>query len=257
VLRAPLGGPDSLDHSGVKFTHARHLALDKLKAQGEAACTTCHVPQAGGVTFKPVTFDMSCSSCHGLQFEPRHPEWKLPHGHPEEVSGRIAGFYARAALAGETFAPPSSDLFANPGAPLPPPTPQGAELVSAQTAAAMMSSVARSACGQCHTVTPPSAGQPEDRWTVAAVYVPELYEPGAVFSHARHATTRCATCHAATSRDGGPLALLPGIATCRQCHGGEAPAARRVASPCVSCHIFHNPSLPLVAAPAPHLARLP
>jgi hypothetical protein len=251
--RADVGTGEAADKSGLRFTHAKHLALDTLKKPGDAACAACHTPAPGGVTFKPVGFDAACANCHMLQFEPLHPEWRLPHGHPEEVGSRIAGYYARAALAGETFAAPSSDLFAKPGAPLPPPSPSGLALVSAQTAAAMMSSIARSACGQCHSVSQPAAGDPPDAWKVAPVFVPDRYLLRATFSHASHATTPCAACHAARQSDGGVLALLPGIETCRQCHAGEAGAAHRVASPCASCHVFHDKTFPIVP-PEPRIS---
>jgi len=246
TLRADVGTREPPDKSGLRFTHAKHLALDKLRKPGDAACATCHTLAPGGVTFKPVGFDAACANCHTLQFEPLHPEWRLPHGHPEEVGSRIAGYYARAALAGETFAAPSSDLFAKPGAPLPPPSPSGLALVSAETAAAMMSSIARSACGQCHSVSQPAAGDKPDAWKVAPVFVPDRYLLRATFSHASHATTPCAACHAARDSDGGVLALLPGILTCRQCHAGEAGAPQRVASPCATCHVFHDKTLPIV-----------
>jgi hypothetical protein len=253
-FRAEVGTPDPPDHSGLKFTHAKHLALDSFKDKmGDSACATCHVPAAGGVTFRPVEFEQSCASsnCHTLQFEPLHPEWRLPHGHPEEVSSRIAGFYARAALAGERFPEPRSDLFAKPGAPLPPPALTGAALVSSQTAAAMMSSIARSACGQCHLVTMPRAGEPDDAWKVAPVFVPDRYYTRALFSHASHATTPCASCHTARASDGGPLALLTGIKTCMECHAGEAGGVQRLASPCVSCHVFHDSTHPIVPQAKP------
>jgi mono/diheme cytochrome c family protein len=251
TFRADIGTQDPPEKSGLRFTHAKHLALEKLKKPGNAACAACHVPDPGGVTFKPVEFEPACAGCHTLQFEPLHPEWRLPHGHPEEVASRIAGYYARAALAGERFPAPGNDLFAKPGAPLPAPAPTGADLVSAQTAAAMMSSIARSACGQCHTVTRPAPTDPPDAWKVAPVYVPDRYLLRATFSHASHATTQCAACHAARTSDAGPLALLPGIETCRQCHAGEAGAPHRVASPCAACHVFHEKTLPIVPAPAP------
>jgi hypothetical protein len=249
--RFEIGDFSAEDHSNVRFTHATHLKLDKLKTSVAAnGCAFCHQPAPGGVTFKPVQFDHACSSCHTLQFEPKHPEWQLPHGHPEEVASRVAGYYARAALAGETFQDPTSEPFFKPGAPPPAPAPTGADMVPYKTAQVMMSSIARSLCGDCHTTVPPAAGQPASSWTVAPVFVPDTYMPASLFSHARHATTSCGTCHAAKSSDGGPVSLLPGIATCRTCHAGEAGGVGRVASTCASCHRFHDDQHPLVTAAA-------
>jgi hypothetical protein len=249
--RFEIGDFSAEDHGNVRFTHATHLKLDKLKKSVAAdGCAFCHEPTPGGVTFKPVRFDHSCASCHTLQFEPQHPEWRLPHGHPEEVADRVTGYYARAALAGETFQDPTSELFFKPGAPPPAAAPTGAAMVPYKTAQVMMSSIARSLCGYCHITVAPAAGQPASSWTVAPVFVPDTYMPSALFSHARHATTPCASCHAARSSDGGPVSLLPGIATCRSCHAGEAGGVGRVASTCASCHRFHDDRHPLIATAA-------
>lgn len=226
----------------LSFGHKVHLQMEAIKAKGAVrggTCGLCHQPAEGGVVFKPVEFERDCAECHKLQFEPKHPEWRLPHGHPEEVAGRIAGFYARAALAGESFEAPRNDLFAKPGAPLPPPAPTGAALVSTQTAAAMMSSIAKSACGQCHATSPPPAGAPAAAWTIERVSVPDHFLTKAEFRHDRHDILPCQGCHASETTDGGPSATLPGIDICRGCHSGNSPAPQRVATTCVSCHTFH------------------
>ena len=251
------GAIDPPDHSGLRYTHAKHLALAKLSKPGYAACAQCHVPDASGTSFKPVTYDAACASCHAMPFEPRHPEWHLPHGHAEEIQSRIAGYYARAVLAGEDFAPPQNGLFARPGAPAPAAPLQGAELVAALTNAAMASSIARSDCGECHVVAKTDSGKPLAAWRVAPVYVPDRFMPRANFSHASHSTTPCATCHQARASNGGPLTLLPGISTCRQCHAGEQASGARIASTCVSCHGFHNGTLPLMTPVSIPPAGLP
>jgi hypothetical protein len=247
------GGIDPGDHSGLRFTHARHLALAGLRdAPGDSVCAKCHTPGPGGIAFEPVQYDTACAVCHTMPFEPKHPEWHLPHGHPGEVESRIAGFYARAVLAGEEFPAPSTGIYAAPGAPPPAASPQGTALVAALTEAAMASSIKRSDCGECHVVDKQAAAEPGDRipaaWRVAPVYVPQRYLPRATFSHAAHITTPCASCHTARTSNGGVLALLPGISTCRECHAGQAGAPQRVASTCVSCHWFHDPKHPLIPA---------
>ena len=254
TARFSVGDADAPDHSNLRFTHATHLKLADLRAPpGGSACARCHVA-AGGVGFRKVEFEPACASCHTLQFDPDHPDWRLPHGHPGEVAGRVAGYYARAVLAGESFFRPPADLFRKPGAPPDPPPARDAALVSAMTAQAMASSIARSACGECHTVNPPAAGADAAAWTVAPVMVPDSYQPSTKFSHAAHAASACTLCHAASASDGGPTLLLPGIETCRTCHAGEAGAAQRVASTCVFCHRFHDDTLPLLPAVAPQAA---
>ena len=248
VARFPLDDKNAVDNSHLKFTHMTHLKLEKVKAAGAkvgSTCATCHEETPGGMVFKPVTYDKACAECHQLQFEPKHPEWRLPHGHPEDVANRLRGYYSEAALANETFPAPNSDIFAKPGAPLPPP-PTGAEMVSAQTANAMMSAIARSACGECHVTQAPAAGEPASAWKILPVYVPDRFLPKAQFRHDKHATMTCQGCHAAETSDGGVTALIPGIETCRGCHAGESGAPQRIASRCVSCHVFHNPEHPIV-----------
>jgi hypothetical protein len=257
-----IGDLKAPDNSNLKFTHATHLKLKDLAAKigmgktgtamasGEETCGLCHEISPGGVAFKPVPFETACSACHTLQFEPDFPEWRLPHGHPEEVESRVAGFYARAVLAGKTFFTPPLDPFRKPGDAPPPPPPTGSALVSAMTAQTMISSIARSSCGECHLVLPPKEGQPASAWTVAPVFVPDRYMPSTLFNHTQHNTSTCESCHAARTSNGGPTALLPGIETCRNCHTGEAGGAQRIASTCVSCHRFHDDTWPIMPHPA-------
>ena len=248
VARFPLDDKNAVDNSHLKFTHMTHLKLEKVKKAGEKAgstCATCHEEAPGGMVFKPVSYDQNCADCHQLQFEPLHPEWRLPHGHPEDVANRLRGYYSEAALRNETFPAPSSDIFAKPGADLPPPTPTGKQMVDAKTAEAMMSAIARSACGECHVTNPPEAGADPSAWKVLPVYVPDRFLPKAQFRHDKHNTMTCQGCHAAETSDGGVAALLPGIETCKGCHAGEGGAPQRIASRCVDCHVFHNPEHPV------------
>ncbi len=237
TARFSIGDEHAPDGSNLAFTHATHLKLADLRAaDGGGKCGLCHVASLGGSGFKPVGFEAACASCHTLQFDPDHPEWRLPHGHADEVQSRVSGYYAKAVLAGETFFRPPADLFRRPGAPPDAPRPAGTALVTAMTAQAMAGAIARSACGECHRTVMRSG----DTWAVAPVFVPDSYLPGTKFSHASHAASACTLCHAAKVSDGGPTAMLPGIDTCRQCH-----APKQVSEDCALCHTFHDPKLPL------------
>jgi hypothetical protein len=257
-----IGDTKAPDNSNLKFTHATHLKLADLVSKigpgkaGAETCALCHELAPGGVSFKPVPFESACSACHTLQFEPDFPQWRLPHGHPEEVESRVAGFYARAVLEGKTFFTPPLDPFRKPGAPPPAPPPTGVALVDSMTAQAMMSSIARSSCGECHLVLPPKQGQPATAWKIAPVFVPDRYMPSTLFNHDQHATSTCESCHASRTSNGGPTEVLPGIETCRNCHTGESGGAQRIASTCISCHRFHDDSMPIMkqAAAAPKTA---
>ncbi|MEI9927133.1 MAG: cytochrome c3 family protein [Sphingomonas sp.] len=58
------------------------------------------------------------------------------------------------------------------------------------------------------------------------------------FDHAAHRTEACASCHDARMSANASDLLLPGIKTCRTCHGGEASTAK-VPSSCAMCHSYH------------------
>lgn len=235
------------DHSNLRFTHAHHLDPAGIKGPDGPRvlqCADCHKPDAGGAQMQPVRMERDCLSCHALQFEPRHPEWRLPHGQPQEVASRVLGFYSSAVLAGESFGPEQDSLFAKPGdAPAAAELPQAAARGAA--AAALASSVARATCGECHETAPPAPGADPLAWAVLPVSVPDSFLKLARFDHAKHTSTPCQSCHAAETSNGGPEALLPGIATCRHCHAGAAGEAQKIASPCVSCHVYHRPELPV------------
>jgi predicted CXXCH cytochrome family protein len=70
------------------------------------------------------------------------------------------------------------------------------------------------------------------------------------FSHARHVNTGCGECHAAQTSANSEEVLMPGIETCRGCHGDETPTANKVASSCLSCHAFHTHPVPMRSAEA-------
>jgi hypothetical protein len=135
---------------------------------------------------------------------------------------------------------------------------------------------------------PPRAGASGD-YAIAPVAVTELWLPRGEFRHATHATSACHVCHPAAaayqppeapgferpawSEPGstGPFVLLdvaglaelglepsqtsedvlvPGVAACKECHGGAAPGPARVSSECLLCHPFHRePYGPMVRLP--------
>jgi hypothetical protein len=114
----------------------------------------------------------------------------------------------------------------------------------------------RKTCKECHTLSfaagqaQAGAAPPEMAMTTLASLGAELpnlapsnitrrYFPLAKFDHARHQLVSCESCHAGarTSQQSSDI-LVPGIATCRQCHheGPQAAEAR-----CFECHVYHDP----------------
>jgi len=90
-------------------------------------------------------------------------------------------------------------------------------------------------CARCHEMTEPVAsGLP----MVVPAAPPARWFVRATFDHGAHQGLTCASCHpnAAKSTVASDL-LLPGIATCRNCHnGGRASAG----SSCATCHVYHD-----------------
>ncbi|MEE8107535.1 MAG: cytochrome c3 family protein, partial [Gammaproteobacteria bacterium] len=83
-------------------------------------------------------------------------------------------------------------------------------------------------------------------WRVEAVKLTQEFYPRAVFSHQAHdiETSDCGQCHAAVESQSSADVLMPGIDTCRECHGsavGRRNHGGQIASTCIMCHRFHTP----------------
>jgi predicted CXXCH cytochrome family protein len=85
-------------------------------------------------------------------------------------------------------------------------------------------------CSNCHSA--------QSMFLPAAKPTPAM--PSARFDHGRHRQTPCGDCHAVMPKGQAAEQLLPGIETCRSCHGGSQPARDKVTSNCLLCHGFHT-----------------
>jgi predicted CXXCH cytochrome family protein len=253
-LRRELIGPGLREANGLKFPHAIHLdrrggvaqMARTLKGQsgfGDVlACADCHKPTADGTRFLPVDMERDCKMCHSLAFDRIGGTVRtLRHGdigqmmadlramyrstapdRPLELGGmarRRPGQYAQGQVYHAYFGAAAN----RPG--------------SADAAIRQVFSKG-GACYDCHVVTPPGTSGSID-WGVAPVRQPARYLMHGWFDHAAHTTQSCASCHAAAkSRDAAEV-LVPGIETCRSCHGGESSAAK-VPSSCAMCHSYHQ-----------------
>jgi predicted CXXCH cytochrome family protein len=248
ISRARLGESKLIERSNLEFTHAAHLDPDGIKApQGKVVmeCADCHAPSEGGATFKPITMEQHCSTCHSLGFDPAEPKRTVPHGDPQLVMQTLLDHYSRRFLGGY------SDPLARAEGVVPP----GASLSAAARARALGSAKQRAhqvaadiferrACADCHAVT--RAGTPADpAWSVAPVKLTQTFMPKARFDHAAHSSgdVTCSTCHAAAESKLASDVLMPQIEVCRDCHGGETGlegGRTRIASPCATCHVYHD-----------------
>ncbi len=251
------------DRGGLLFNHQVHLApagvLNSRRDTVHLACADCHVPQADGRYMAPLNYERHCAECHPLRLDKLG---ELPHAAPELVLGALRERIARLQLepAAEPTVPESRD-----GRPLVRLLPRPAELTEKQTksAAQMLAQAdhavfgleAKGFCRQCHHieirdgawhVSPgePASGEPASAGGSEAM-APHRWLTHGGFHHEKHRTVACGECHAATASSNTSDVLLPGIATCRKCHGTSvATMGATVASDCVTCHEYHASAHP-------------
>jgi hypothetical protein len=245
VRRLSLAGRPQ-EQSGLKFPHALHLSPVGGPAQmarrlgvGRALdCGNCHRPEPQGARFQPVDMESDCAMCHSLAFDRVGGTVRtLRHGDPAQVVAELRDFY-------RLRAPPLPPSLAPLARRVPGSAPQaearvqfsrGAGLPGADAAIRAVFSPG-GACYDCHQVEAPPAGSLAYR--IHPVAFPERYVRHGWFDHRAHSSQSCSTCHAAARSQSASDLLLPGIATCRGCHGGER-TSKAVASSCAMCHDYH------------------
>ncbi|GFZ90970.1 MULTISPECIES: cytochrome c3 family protein [Sphingobium] len=242
-----------MDDSGLKFPHDIHLSARggvakmarTMKAQygfGDAlACKDCHKPTADGVRFLPVDMERDCQMCHSLAFETIGGTVRtLRHGQPDQVVADLRAYF-------RSTGPAQPTALGGTARRRPGDYAQGRLYHAYFGAAAARPSRAEDAvtavfsrggaCYDCHTVTPPGTNG-NAGWQVLPVHQPMRYMMNGWFDHAAHRTEKCESCHAAPKSHDAKQLLLPGIDSCRTCHGGEK-AKADVPSGCAMCHSYH------------------
>lgn len=240
------------ERSGLKFPHDKHLAKEGIRGPKEKEilnCASCHTPQGDGASFVPIQMETTCERCHQLRFEPRRPDRALPHGRVNEAQLLLREFYSDYALRGglDDAAIPAPDTSRRrPGeqaeiTPAEQSNPRAwADMKARQVA---NQTFGKTMCGNCHEV----AFGPEQGplgWSVVPASVTSRWLPRGRFDHASHSQQlECGACHKAETSARSSDVLLPKVAVCKECHGGEE-AANKVPSTCISCHDFHLPGMP-------------
>ena len=241
------------EESGLKFPHALHLSrgggvarmaqtMKRQQGFGDAlACNDCHTPTADGTRFEPVNMEKDCAMCHSLAFEEIGGTVRtLRHGEPEQVIADLRAYYRSTgparpvSLGGMARRRPGQyaqgrmyhAYFGAAAA-----RPSGAD----QAIRAVFSK--GGACYDCHVVSPPAVAG-SDAWRVLPVHQTMRYMQKGWFDHDAHRTERCESCHAAGKSMRSNDVMLPGIATCRTCHGGPE-AKADIPSGCALCHSYH------------------
>jgi hypothetical protein len=250
--------------SNLKFPHALHLDPRGGAAQmgrrlrgrygfGDSlACADCHVPTPDGTRFQPVDMQNDCAMCHSLAFDEIGGTIRtLRHGSPAQVIGDLRALYR----AGGPQRPP--ELSAGARA-LPGDVAQIRAAVQYARARASLGSRADQAirrafsqggaCFDCHEVVQPPPGTLN--YDIRPVAFPTRYLLHGWFDHRDHrimqrpgqprlqGAAACASCHGAPASNSAQDLLLPDLASCRDCHGGEHSRAP-VASTCAMCHDYH------------------
>jgi hypothetical protein len=251
------------EQSNLKFPHELHLAPNGGVAQmgrrlgqqygfgQNLECSDCHVPTPDGVRFQPVDMEGDCGMCHSLAFEQIGGTVRtLRHGEPRQVVADILSFYRTAPR--ERVGLESADR-GRPGD-------VNQIRASVQQARARAATGARAdqavrqvfspggACFECHEVTAPPAGSLA--FNVRPVAFPTRYMQHGWFDHRAHQITQrpgqprqegsaaCLSCHTANTSENATDLMLPDLASCRTCHGGET-TRLPVPSTCAMCHDYH------------------
>lgn len=266
VLRLPLTQKPQ-DYSGLKFPHDVHL-----KAGGGVArqarqlgarygfgdrleCADCHTADAGGALFETVSMEKHCAMCHSLVFEIDRDQTPdvageagymrmLRHGEPKAVIADMTDFYLAKALAGvQGGGGIDTATRRRPGSGASIRSSNLRELAFAQAGTRTAAKVEQifnkgGACYDCHQIVKPTDGS--FNYTVLPVRLADQFMPKAMFSHTAHETANmaCETCHAASTSKVATDVLMPDIASCRTCHGGEH-ATGLLQSTCTVCHDYH------------------
>lgn len=252
--RVALGEASGSERSGLIFPHDVHLDARGIKApsgNGVMRCSDCHRPEEGGARMQPIRMEQHCESCHRLEFEPADPERTVPHGDPKAVLQTLLEYYSARYL--EEYPDPHvtarpTRFAARPGVGLTvAERARALELARAKALTTARDVFERRICSECHAVTATTDQAGPTEWRVAPAVLTREWMPKARFSHARHSTalTACETCHAAGESREASDVLMPGIKTCRECHGGSArfaAATNRVPGDCTLCHAFHIPA---------------
>ncbi len=209
----------------LRFNHRDHLS--PLLLGGPLACADCHRPQPDGRDFRPVLFDEHCAKCHRERLDPDVGD-AVPHG----VETPALRDWAAAVLLRRFLEDPALARAASPSAAPgrgPPAPPDWTSTLRARTDAAVEALLTPGrGCLLCHDADAQGAIVPPD--------IPSNWLPKARFDHKTHRAERCQTCHGAERIGDARSVDVPGIRTCRTCHGDGGATAT-----CATCHGYHPP----------------
>ena len=240
LQRVTLDGKAQEDH-GLRFPHDMHLSATNgvarmagnLPGYGEAlVCSDCHRPTDDRNGFLPVDMESDCEDCHSLVYDKVGSTFRsLRHGDVAQMRAdliamdraprspitrglRRPGEFKRGGRYFQDFGRPTQNYIGI-------------------TRALSQDGV----CGECH-VPATVGGEPG----VMPVFQRSSYFLNGRFDHEAHEQEDCTSCHAADTSSSARDVMLPTLATCRECHQGEAAVEADVPSSCAMCHSYHPPT---------------
>ena len=233
---------------GIEFSHHGHLDAKGIESPTRGTlklvCADCHQAEPGGGRMQPVSFEKNCHECHQLNI-PGDVVREVPHGDLKGAFDAVGDYFQAWALRGgypNAFAPQGVQSRRLPGQPMSETEKHDALSWAARNAdMSTAEMLAYTTCGKCHTVQPSGSGTGADAWHIDPVRIPQAWLPAANFSHKQHDTQACTDCHVNARRsETSADVMLPGIASCRTCHGSGDAGEGKLASTCVTCHGFHR-----------------
>jgi hypothetical protein len=243
------------DPDVLRFNHQRHFASDIPPVNGQKLdCAYCHQPQSDGRFMQRISYANNCLPCHALQFDPRNPDMRIPHGNVDLVRTFLRSLpaqYADYARLRRGIPEREVSGFVNQQIKsLRDQFNSGDELERAVfftrdpykpqqgTSAAARGNF--TGCAFCHEVKPAANGIP----SITKPILVDRWMPQANFNHAKHqidpATQKpldCQVCHSAKQSRETSDVLIPAKASCTTCHSPQG----KVVADCTTCHAYHAP----------------
>jgi predicted CXXCH cytochrome family protein len=183
--------------------------------------------------------EQDCAMCHSLDFERAGGVVRtLRHGEPEQVVADLRDFYRGnpvprpANFGGMVRRRPGEVMEARTRIQFT----QGASNPARADQAIRAVFSPGGACYDCHQVQAPPGNSLA--FKIRPVAFPVRYMHKGWFDHRPHEQEKCETCHKANTSNAASDLLLPDLASCRTCHGGEA-SNTDVPSGCAMCHDYH------------------
>lgn len=253
---AQAGDGKWLDRSTLRFNHQKHTGPQGLLRRDGTKrplnCEHCHQLDASSGRMRPINHERHCADCHGNQLhfdESQFPNTSVTHGPVAIVRGELVDRYATLAaktpeLAQEAPIDPEREVPGQPRL-----SASGWPWVNGRINSALdhLLSRERLGCRYCHKDV--RFEDDKQAWIVADPRVPSRWLKHGVFRHDRHQPLACTACHQHSVESGATEdILLPGIESCRQCHGSQNVRGSARAD-CVECHLYHHGELKTIDGP--------